>query len=98
MEFVFEILFEFIYELICEGLINLCKAFLPSKCISPVGYKVIKAVAVIVSFLMFALLFIGVILLIESKGKSVLGWVFVSGYAVYVIVAIVAKIISVIKN
>ncbi len=98
MEFVFEILFEFIYELLCEGLLNLYRAFLPSRVISPTAYKVVKAIAVIVSVLMFVLLFVGVILLIDTKGKSALGWVFVSAYAVYIILAIVVKIISIIKN
>lgn len=97
MEEIFEFIFEFVFEIVGEGLLNLYKAFLPNKVISPTAYKVIKTILLIISIILFLLLLVGIVLLLESSGTSVLGWVFVSVYAVYIIVAIIAWIISAVR-
>ncbi len=98
MDEIFEIIFEFVVEIVVEGFLNLYKAFLPSKVVSPIAYKVIKMVALIISATLFVLLIIGIGLLIESGATSVLGWVFVSLYGLYLVLAIVAWVFSAVRK
>ena len=93
MEVILEIIFEFAFEIVGEGLLNLYRVFLPNKSISPTAQKVIKAIHVTISVVLFVLLLVGILLLIESGGTSVLGWVFVSLYALYIVIAIIACIL-----
>ena len=98
MDEIFEIIFDLVVEIVVEGFLNLYRAFLPSKVVSPIAYKAIRMVALMISFTLFVLLIIGIGLLIESGATSVLGWVLVSLYILYVILAIVAWVFSVVRK
>ena len=98
MEFIFELVFEFLFEFFGEIFLNLYTVFLPHREISESVYRIVKTVLVIISVVLFILMLIGVILLIDSSAKSVLGWVFVSSYVLYIVTSIVVWVISAIRQ
>ena len=98
MEFVFEILVEAFFELFGEGFIALCSAFFPQKLISKKGKKIINYVCLTISLALLVGLFVGIIILNETKGQSFWGWLLISLNIIYLLTGITFRIISKVKN
>ena len=98
MEFLFEFLVEAFFELFGEGFISLCSAFMPKKVISEKGKKIISYVCLAISLALLVGLFIGIIVFVETKGKSFWGWLLISLNIIYLFAGITLKIVSHIKK
>ena len=98
MDFIFDGLFEAILEIFGEGFISLCSAFIPQKTITEKGKKIISCVCLAISLLLFIGLFIGIAILVESKGQNFWGWLLISLNIIYLLTGITLKIVSCIKK
>ena len=98
MEFLFDVLVEAFFELFGEGFISLCSAFVPKKVISEKRKKIINYVCLAISLALLVGLFIGIIVLVETKGHSFWGWLLISLNIIYLLTGIILKIISHIKK
>lgn len=98
MEFIFEVLVEAFFELFGEGFISLCSAFIPQKTITEKGKKIISCVCLAISLLLFIGLFIGIAILVETKGQNFWGWLLISLNIIYLLTGITLKIVSCIKK
>ena len=98
MDFVAGCLVEAFFELFAEGYVSLISAFMPNREMSDRAQKAIGIVLLIVGLLLFVGLIAGIILLVESGGTSALGKTFVGINIAYVVVSVVLKIVSCIKN
>ena len=98
MDFIFDVLFEAILEIFGEGFISLCSAFIPQKTITEKGKKIIRCVCLAISLLLFIGLFIGIAILVETKGQNFWGWLLISLSIIYLLTGITLKIVSCIKK
>ena len=98
VEILFDILVEAFFELFGEGFVSLCSAFVPQKKITEKGKSIIRYACLAVSLILFVGLFVGIILLVETKGQSFWGWVLISLDIIYLLAGITLKIISYIKK
>lgn len=98
MEFIFDVLVEAIIEIFCEGFISLCSAFVPQKVITEKGKKIISCICLVFSLLLFISLFIGIAILVETKGQNFWGWLLISLNIIYLFTGITLKIVSCIKK
>ena len=98
MEFIFEVLVEAFFELFGEGFISLCSAFIPQKTITEKGKKIISCVCLAISLLLFIGLFIGIAILVETKGQNFWGWLLICLSMIYLLTGITLKIVSCIKK
>lgn len=98
MEFVFEVLVEAFFEIFGEGFIALSSVFVPQKVISKKGKKIVCYVCLTISLVLLAGLFAGIIILVETKGQSLLGWLLISLNIIYLLMGIILKIVSHIKK
>lgn len=98
MEFIFEVLVEAFFELFGEGFISLCSVFIPQKTITEKGKKIISCVCLAISLLLFIGLFIGIAILVETKGQNFWGWLLISLNIIYLLTGITLKIVSCIKK
>ena len=98
MEFIFEVLVEAFFELFGEGFSSLCSAFIPQKTITEKGKKIISCVCLATSLLLFIGLFIGIAILVETKGQNFWGWLLISLNIIYLLTGITLKIVSCIKK
>ena len=98
MDFIFDGLFEAILEIFGEGFISLCSAFVPQKVVSEKRNKIIGYVCLAISLLLFIGLFIGIAILVETKGQNFWGWLLISLNIIYLLAGITLKIISNIKK
>ncbi len=89
-----ETIFEEIFEIFAEGFLNLYKVFIPDKTSSKGAYHVIKWFLFVIGLVLLAGLVFGVVLVVETAGQSVLGWVLISLALIYIVFAIVVKIVS----
>ena len=98
MEFVLEFLLEAFFEIFGEGFIALSSALVPQKAVSKKGKKIIGYVCLSISLALIACLFVGIIILVETKGKSFWGWLLISLNIIYLLTGITLKIVSHIKK
>ena len=98
VEFLFDILVEAFFELFGEGFVSLCSAFVPKRAISEKGKTIISYVCFAISLALLVGLFVGIIVLIETKGQCLWGWLLITLNVIYLLIAIILKIVSYIKN
>ena len=98
MDFIIDILVEILFGSLAEGFVALSSIFLPKKSLTPKVEKQLRILFTFAGILLFALLVVGIILLIESHGKSVLGLVFVILCGLYVASSTILKIVTSIKR
>ena len=96
--FLSDLIIELFFEVFIDGFLSLCSAFIPNKVLSQRREMIIRIICCIVAFLLLVGLFVGTIVLFETHGESFWGWLLVSLCAIYVITAIVLKIISCFKK
>lgn len=98
MDFIMDVLVEGFFELFGEGFLSLCSAFIPDKILSEKSQRIIGIIFFIIALALFVGLIIGVVLLVETGGQSLWGWLLVSVSAIYMVSGIVLKIRSHIKK
>jgi len=98
LDFIIDVLVEVVFEAIAEGFMMLSEAFMPQKTLSAKARKVLSVVFGLIALVLFFLLLLGIFLLIETRGESSFGWLFVILGGAYLFMAIVLKIIAVIKR
>lgn len=98
MDLIFDVLIEVVFGIFCEGIIDLSSAFVPQKVISEKRKKIIGYVCLVISLVLLVGLFAGIIILVETKGQSLWGWLLISLNMIYLLAGITLKIISHIKK
>lgn len=94
MEFLVDILVEIVLGVCGEGFVNLTTSFLPVDNLSKKAKTVLYTIFGLIGMAIFVMIIVGIFLLLESNGASVLGRVFIGVSAAYVAAATVLKIIS----
>ena len=94
MDVLFDMLLEFLFTLFAEGFLYLHSAFVPNKDITPKLKKRIKVICLFVSLFLFAGLFAGIIILVELGIRNFWGWLLISLNVLYLLSAVVLKIIA----
>ncbi len=92
VEFIFNILVEAFFELFGEGFIALYSAFVPQKEVTEKEKRIISYVCLAISLILLAGLFVGVIILVETKGQSFCGWLLIFINIIYLLSGIILKI------
>ena len=98
MDWSIVMLLDVFLELFAEGFMSLSSAFFPNRSMSDRAQRILRVVVCLLAVLMLVLLIIGVVFLAASQGKSILGWIFVGMCNIYVLAAIVLKIIAEIRK
>lgn len=98
MDWSIVMLLDVFLELFAEGFLSLSSVFFPNRSMSGRAQRILRVVVSLLAALMLVLLIIGVIFLAASQGESILGWIFVGVCSIYVLTAIVLKIIAEIKK
>ena len=98
MDLIIDIIVEILFGSLAEGFVTLSSVFIPKNTLTPKAEKRLRIIFAVAGLLLFVLLVVGIVLLIESHGKSVLGLVFVILCGFYVASSIALKIITKIKN
>ena len=98
MDFIIEFLVEFFMEIFVGGFLSAGAEVVPYEKLSKKKKEKYKYIAVAVSAILLVLLIIGGVMLLETKGKSELGKVFIGFPVVYFVTGIVLKIYRYIKK
>lgn len=91
---MFDFLVEVVLEIFVEGFISLYSVFVPQKVITKKSKKKISCICLVVSFLLFVGLLIGIAILGETRGHSFWGWLLISLNIIYLLTGITLKIVS----
>ncbi|MCH5170639.1 MAG: hypothetical protein J1F24_05065 [Oscillospiraceae bacterium] len=94
MDFIFDVLVESIFEIFVDGFLALCSAFVPQKVLTEKGKKIIGYIFLAISVVLLVGLFIGIVVLLETKGQSFWGWLLIGLNIIYIITGITLKIVS----
>lgn len=94
MDFIFDTMAYVLFEILGEGFVSLFTSFIPSRKISIKAYRVLFIMGLVVSIVLFVGLIYGVILLVESNARSVLGWMLLALAIIYVITAVIFKFVN----
>ena len=92
MESVIDIAIDLFLELFGDGFVYLCSAFVPERKLSPVMKKIVSCIAMFISFVLLAVFFLGIIIIVKSKGRDTWGWVCVASGVIYLVTGIALKI------
>lgn len=98
MDFIFDFLAELFAEIFCEGILSAGAEVVPYEKLPQEKREKYKFIAVVVSVILLILLVIGGVMLLETKGKSILGKIFISFPLVYFLTAVVLYIKNHIKK
>ena len=98
MDWSIVMLLDVFLELFAEGFLSLSSVFFPNRSMSGRAQRILRVVVSLLAALMLVLLIIGVIFLAASQGESILGWIFVTVSGIYVVSAIVLKIVVAIRK
>lgn len=94
MEFLLDAFVEFFIEIFGEAFISLSAVFVPKKRFSEKTKKMTGNVFMVLSAVLFLGLFIGIVILFVSNGKSFWGWFLISLFVVFLLTGIILKIVS----
>lgn len=97
MEMIADFFLEFLVTVFVEGFLNLCTVFVPQKKLSPKATKIITDICVIASLLLLLGLFVGIIILLETSGRSFWGWLLVGLSIMYLLAGGALKLVSYIR-
>lgn len=75
---------EFFVELFGEGFVSLSEAFIPAG-LSKKKRKIIKTVSAVISVILLLGMVTGIVLLVDTKGENLWGWLPIILGAVYII-------------
>lgn len=98
MDFLIDFLVEVIFNVFAEGFVALAGVFMPNKALSPRTEKILAIIFSLIGLCLFGLLVVGIIMLVESRGDNLLGWIFMGVSTIYVALSIVARIVIKIKK
>lgn len=98
LDFIIDVLVEVVFEAIAEGFMMLSEVFVPNQTFSAKARKILTIVFSLLALVLFFVLVLGILLLAESRGGSSLGWIFVILGGGYILMAVILKIIAVIKR
>ena len=98
MDFLIDFLVEVIFNVSAEGFVALAGVFMPNKALSPRTEKILAIIFSLIGLCLFGLLVIGIIMLVESRGDNLLGWIFIGVCTIYIALSIVARIVIKIKK
>lgn len=98
MDFIVDVLVEAIFEIFTEGFLALYLTFAPQKVLTEKGKKIIGYIFLAISVVLLVGLFIGIVILLETKGQSFWGWLLIVLNIIYIITGITLKIVSHVKK
>ena len=97
MEVVVEFLFELLIEGFVEAFLSSGEEFIPEKKLSGKKGTIIRIIVIAITLLLGISLVVGVAMLLETKGESVLGKMLAGFPVVYFVTGIILKVIKIIK-
>ena len=95
---IVDILFEVFFEIIVQGYVWVSMLFIPKRHLSERIRNILTITFVLIGLAMFVALIVGVVFVLTSQGASVFGWVLTGIGIVYLVLALILKIISKIKK
>ena len=98
MDIIFEVLVEFFTELFCEGFLSASTEIVPYDKLPREKREKYEFIVVVISVILLISLFIGVIMLLQTKGKSELGKILIGFPIVYILTAVVLLIKKLVKR
>ena len=94
MDFVVDVLIEVIFDVFGEMFGYLGKSFFPDG-VSERTRKVINVISTVIGTVFLLLLLLGIIMVVQSSAKSMLGWVFLTLGVIYIAAGIILKLIRI---
>ena len=98
MDFLIDFLVEVVFNVFAEGFVSLAAAFMPNKVLSSRTEKILTVIFSLLGICLFVLLVVGIVMLVESHGDNLIGWIFMGVCTIYVVLSIVARIVTEIKK
>ncbi len=98
MDIIFEVIVEFFAELFCEGFLSASTEIVPYDKLPREKREKYEFIVVVISVILLISLFIGVIMLLQTKGKSELGKILIGFPIVYILTAVVLLIKKLVKR
>ena len=98
MDFLMDFLVEGVFNVLAEGFVSLAAAFMPNKTLSLRIEKILRIIFSLIGICLFVLLVVGIVMLVEYHGDNLIGWIFIGVCAIYVVLSIVARIVTKIKK
>lgn len=98
MDFLIDFLLEVVFNVFADGFVALAGIFMPNKTLSPRTEKILTIIFSLIGLCLFVLLVVGIIVLVESHGDSLIGWIFMGVSIIYVVLSIIARIVIKIKK
>lgn len=86
---IIEFILEFVFEIVGELFVSIASVFLPSKAISHRLYRILHFISVVIAVAVLVCAFIGVVMLVDSGGRSVWGYVLISVSVAYIASAVI---------
>ena len=98
MNLLIEFLISTIFESFCNGFVSLCSYFIPSKKFSDKAQRIILIVFIVLALILLIGLVVGIIIVVETSGKSFWGWMLISLNVIYIISGVLLKLVFSRKN
>lgn len=98
MDIIFEVIVEFFAELFCEGFLSASTEIVPYDKLPREKREKYEFIVAVISVILLIALFIGVIMLLQTKGKSELGKILVGFPIAYILTAVVLLIKKLVKR
>lgn len=98
MDIIFEVIVEFFAELFCEGFLSASTEIVPYDKLPREKREKYEFIVVVISVILLISLFIGVIMLLQTKGKSELGKILIGFPIVYILTAVVLLVKKLVKR
>lgn len=98
MDIIIDFFIQLFFESVADGFVSLCRAFVPGRLLSDKARRVVVIVFYFVAVALFAGLVLGIILLVETGGKSPLGLALVAFAVAYMCAGVVLKTVAYFKG
>ena len=98
MEFIFEFFFELVVEIFGEAFFSAGGEFVPDEKLLGKKKKLVTGIVIVTSLVLLICLIIGGVMLLETKGTSVLGKILVGFPIVYFVMGVMLKVKRAIKH
>lgn len=98
MDIIFEVIVEFFAEIFCEGFLSASTEIVPYDKLPREKREKYEFIVVVISVILLISLFIGVIMLLQTKGKSELGKILIGFPIVYILTAVVLLVKKLVKR
>lgn len=94
MDLLVDLLVEVVFNIFAQGFVSLSAAFMPNKTLSPRTEKILTIIFCLIGICLLVLLVLGVVMLVESRGDNLIGWIFIGVCIIYILLSIASRIVA----